>query len=99
MHKVKKGDVDKSYGVNVAKLANIPLDVILRAEDILYKLQNGTAIDGKSLSIKNYQPPMLYDSKTEQETIVLDRIKKASIYDMSPLDAMNLLDELKKILK
>lgn len=99
MHKVKKGAVDKSYGVNVAKLANIPLDVILRAEDILYKLQNGSAIDGKSLSIKNYQPPMLYDSKTEQETIVLDRIKKASIYDMSPLDAMNLLDELKKILK
>lgn len=99
MHKVKKGAVDKSYGINVAKLANIPLEVVLRAEDILYKLQSGTSVDGKTLSIKNYQPPMLYDSKTEQETIVLDRIKKASIYDMSPLEAMNLLDELKKLLK
>ncbi len=42
---------------------------------------------------------MLYDSKTEQEKIVLDKIRKVSIYEMSPLDAMNLLDELKKILK
>ena len=99
MHKVKKGAVDKSYGINVAKLANIPLDVILRAEDILYKLQSNQSVDGKLLSVKNYQPPMLYDSKTEQEKIVLDKIRKFSIYEMSPLDAMNLLDELKKILK
>ena len=99
MHKVKKGAVDKSYGINVAKLANIPLDVILRAEDILYKLQSNQSVDGKLLSVKNYQPPMLYDSKTEQEKIVLDKIRKVSIYEMSPLDAMNLLDELKKILK
>ncbi len=99
MHKVKPGAVDKSYGINVAKLAKIPLDVVLRAEDILCKLQNAQAYDGKTLSLDNYQPPMLYDSKTEQETIVIDKIKNASIYNMSPIEAMNFLDELKKILK
>lgn len=35
LHKVLPGPVDKSYGINVAKLANIPLEVILRASDIL----------------------------------------------------------------
>ena len=99
MHKVMPGAVDKSYGINVAKLANIPLDVILRSEDILYKLEATKTYDGKVLSIKNYQPPMLYDSKTELESIVLNKIKSANIYEMSPIDAMNFLNELKKTLK
>ena len=99
MHKVAPGAVDKSYGINVAKLANIPLDVILRSEDILYKLEASKTYDGKLLSTKNYQPPMLYDSKTELETITLNKIKEANIYEMSPIDAMNFLNELKKTLK
>lgn len=98
MHKVKKGAIDRSYGINVAKLADIPLSVILRAEDILAKLQVGSTASS-NLSIKNYQPPMLYDSKTEKETLVLEKIKALNLYEMSPLQAMNELDELKKILK
>lgn len=98
MHKVLKGSVDQSYGINVAKLANIPLDVILRAKDILYKLESNEkkVID---LSLSNYQAPLLYDSKTEKETFVLDSIKNANIYAMNPLEAMNLLSDLQKKLK
>lgn len=99
MHKVLSGAVDKSYGINVAKLADIPLDVILRSEDILYKLEASKTYDGKTLSIKNYQPPMLYDSKTELESIALNKIRDANIYEMSPIDALNFLNDLKKTLK
>lgn len=99
MHKVLPGAVSKSYGINVAKLANIPIDVILRSEDILYKLEASKTYDGKLLSIENYQPPMLYDSKTELETICINKIKEANIYEMSPIDAMNFLNDLKKTLK
>ena len=99
MHKVVKGSVNRSYGVNVAKLANIPLDVILRAEDILHKLEANQTGDKASLSIKNYQAPLLYDSKTEKEVLVLNKIKEANLYNMSPLEVMNLLDELQKSLK
>ena len=99
MHKVVKGSIDKSYGINVAKLANIPLDVILRAKDLLQKLEEHRKYDHDKLSIKNYQTPLLYDSKTEKETIALDRIKEANIDEMSPLEAMNLLDELKRLLR
>jgi DNA mismatch repair protein MutS len=99
MHKVLKGSVDKSYGINVAKLANIPLEVTLRAEDILAKLQAHQQIDGKLLSLSNYQPPLLYDSKTEKEVLVLDALKSLDLYQMSPLDALNELDRLQKLLK
>ncbi|MDD3170988.1 MAG: DNA mismatch repair protein MutS [Bacilli bacterium] len=99
MHKVVKGSIDKSYGINVAKLANIPLDVILRAKDLLHKLEDNQNFDHEKLSIKNYQTPLLYDSKTEKETIVLDKIKEIDINEMSPLEAMNLLDELKRLLR
>ena len=98
MHKVLKGSVDQSYGINVAKLANIPLDVILRAKDILYKLESNEK-KNIDLSLSNYQAPLLYDSKTEKETFVLDSIKNANIYAMNPLEAMNLLSDLQKKLK
>ena len=99
MHKVLKGSANRSYGINVAKLARIPLDVILRAEDILRKLEETSVKDNSNLSIKNYQAPLLYDSKTEIEKIVLDRIKDVNIFNMSPIEAMNFLDDLQKSLK
>ncbi len=101
MHKILKGSANQSYGINVAKLANIPLDVILRANDILNKLENleKTEKKGLDLSIKNYQAPLLYDSKTDKEIYVLNEIKNANIFNMSPLDAMNFLDTLQKKLK
>lgn len=98
LHKVIEGSANQSYGINVAKLANIPLDVILRAKDILYKLESGER-GHINLSISNYQAPMLYDSKTEKETYVLNEIKNCNIYSMNPLEAMNLLSELQKKLK
>ncbi|MFA6611712.1 MAG: hypothetical protein WCS78_04945, partial [Bacilli bacterium] len=63
------------------------------------KLEEHRKYDHDKLSIKNYQTPLLYDSKTEKETIALDRIKEANIDEMSPLEAMNLLDELKRLLR
>jgi DNA mismatch repair protein MutS len=99
MHKVLKGAADKSYGINVAKLANIPLEVTLRANDILLKLEASHNIDNKVLSIKNYQQPLIYDSKSEKEQIALDKIKNTEIYKLNPLDALNLLDEIQKLLK
>ena len=99
MHKVLPGAVDKSYGINVAKLANIPLEVTLRANDILEKLEGMQQIDKKALSIANYQQPLIYDSKSEKEKLVFKKLEEADIYQMSPIEALNFLDELKKLLK
>ncbi|MFA6843143.1 MAG: DNA mismatch repair protein MutS [Bacilli bacterium] len=96
LHKVKKGAIDKSYGINVAKLAHIPTSVLIRANDILIKLMDNENYDLKKLSMKNYQAPLVYDSKSDAETYALDQIRQADLYSMSPLDAMNFLNEIKK---
>ena len=95
LHKVKQGAIDKSYGINVAKLAKINLDIILRATDILNKLQENENYDKDKLSPYNYVAPLVYDSKTEIEDEVIKKIKNLNIYEMNPMDAMNLLNELK----
>ncbi|MDD4000689.1 MAG: DNA mismatch repair protein MutS, partial [Bacilli bacterium] len=99
MHKVLRGSVDKSYGINVARLASIPLEVTLRAEDLLHKLETNKIEDKSIFSLQNYQAPMLFDSKTEKETLVLNKIKTLELYKMSPLEALNTLDELQKLVK
>ena len=99
LHKVKAGAVDKSYGINVAKLAKIPLDVILRATDILNKLEDNENYDAEKLSPYNYVAPLVYDSKSEIESDVLQEIRDLNIYEMNPMDALNCLNELKNKLK
>lgn len=99
LHKVKEGAIDKSYGINVAKLAKIPLDVILRATDILNKLQENEKYDSDKLSPYNYVAPLVYDSKTEIEEDILNKIKSLNIYEINPMDALNILNELKNKLK
>ena len=99
LHKVKKGAIDKSYGINVAKLASLPTEVIIRANDILSKLEQNELIDTKKLSINNYVAPLVYDSKSDLEVYVLDELKNVNIYEMTPMDAMNKLNELKNKLK
>ena len=51
------------------------------------------------LSINNYVAPLVYDSKSDLEVYVLNEIKNLDIYEMSPIDAMNKLNELKKKIK
>lgn len=99
MHQVKDGAVDKSYGINVAKLANLPLPVILRATDLLNKLQMTKTYDGKTLSPYQYVAPLIYDSKTELEKEIISNVQSVDTQAMTPLQALNLLDDLKRKLK
>lgn len=99
LHKVKKGAIDRSYGINVAKLASLPTEVIIRANDILSKLEQNEVIDTKKLSINNYVAPLVYDSKSDLEVYVLEELKNVNIYEMTPMEAMNKLNELKNKLK
>ena len=87
----------KAFKVHITE--TFSRDVIIRAEDLLNKLQMASLAEKANLSINSYQAPMIYDSKTEQETLVIEKIKNANLYEMSPMDSINLLDELKKLLK
>lgn len=96
LHKVVSGPSDQSYGINVASLAKIPLDITLRAQDILLKLESKENYDQNLLSIKNYQKPVIID-KTDPKIIALkNKLKEVDIDNMKPIDALIFLTNLKE---
>ena len=97
LHKIKNGSVDKSYGINVASLANLPKSLIKRAEEILEVYEN----QEKRETI--YTQTSLFDLEKEEEINkddkYLEKIKAINPLEMSPMDALNFLYRLKEEMK
>lgn len=112
LRKIIKGGADKSYGIQVAKLAGVPDMVIDRAKeivaqlcdnDILEKVQN-IAIeqkDGKHKAVKYDEVDLsqmsLFDTVTDED--VLNELKEIDVSNLTPLDALNTLYRLQNKLK
>ena len=96
LHKVKNGSIDKSYGINVASLANLPEEVIARANEILETYEKRK--DKK----ENYMQTS-FDFKENTEELendkLLDKIKSINPLEMTPMQALNYLYELKEEFK
>ena len=96
LHKVIDGSVDKSYGINVAKLAGLPTEVITRASDILTTYENkDNNTNRKEISIQTSLPLDIMTKKSEVEEI----LKNTNILELTPIKALNLLYEMKEKLK
>ena len=90
LHKIKDGSVDKSYGIHVAKLANLPSNLIKRADAILKVYESK---EKKRDVIIQEQLPLEFENK---ESIVEEKLKSIDPLNMTPMDALNTLYELKK---
>ena len=112
LRKIIKGGADKSYGIQVAKLAGLPESVINRATDIVAQLLNNditeslSAIAPADLSKKNTMKALddvdkgqLSFMDTVSDEDVLDEIKGLNISELTPLDALNTLYRLQGKLK
>ena len=103
LRKVQEGAADKSYGIQVARLAGLPQTVIHRAKEILSTLENNSFdLQGKPIIAGISDQPGtlqldLFKEDTQRE--VLEKLKECNIDDVSPLQALNLLSELKAKLK
>ena len=93
LHKVKDGSVDKSYGINVAKLAGLPDEVIERASAILKVYENN---EKKKDTIIQTSLPLNFE---EKKSIVEEEIKKIDILNITPIEAINILSKLKEKVK
>jgi len=97
LHKVEFGPSDKSYGIQVAKLANIPMSVIKRAEKVLSKLEKNkkeVVIDAEfNLFDFDFNTKATKEISCEEHEI-LNIIKEANFFDLTPMDALNLLYKL-----
>lgn len=91
LHKVKQGAVDKSYGIHVASLASLPTEIIDRAKEILNIYEN------KETKKEVYtQTSLFLDFEDKKEKEIEKRIKEINPLEITPIDALNILNELKK---
>jgi DNA mismatch repair protein MutS len=97
LRKVSSGAADKSYGIEVAKLAGLPAEVISRAREVLHQHENAEHTATTQLAPKTEKSgPVQLTIFTPVSNTVLDRLREADLDSLSPREAMNLLYELKK---
>ncbi|MBO5375229.1 MAG: DNA mismatch repair protein MutS [Bacilli bacterium] len=94
LHKVKMGAVDKSYGIHVASLAKLPKEVINRANEILefYETKNK-----KKNGFKQIELPLEPEEHKCSNDILIERLNKINPLEITPIQAINILYELKQI--
>ena len=96
LHKVKSGAVDKSYGIHVARLANMPDKLLKRAEEILENYENGAK---KKYQEEKVQLSMDFSEPKLQNDELKKQIENLDVMNMTPLGALNYLFELKEKIK
>ena len=99
LHKVKAGAVDKSYGINVASLAKLPHELIKRSEEILNIYENSNK--KKEVFTQTSLFELTEEEVTEKEKVneIEEEIKRINPLEMTPMDSLNFLYELKKKVK
>ncbi len=100
LRRVEPGSADKSYGIEVARLAGLPHSVIKRAREVLkrheqseHELSETLSPVGSGTAHKNGNQELLFTALDHQ---VLEKLRGADLDQLKPLDALNLLAELKK---
>ena len=101
LRKIVRGAADDSYGIEVAQLAGVPQEVTKRAKEVLASIESGGVPEMKKKPVK--------EKKTEDfgmmslvnmaEAEVAEKLRKTDINTISPLEALNLIFELKKTLE
>ena len=91
LRKIVEGGADRSYGIHVARLAGLPGNVVTRAEEVLKRLESGSAQE-----IPAYLAP---DPTLPPPHPILEEVRQMDLFSMTPLEAMNKLAEIKERLK
>ena len=102
LRKIVRGGADDSYGIQVAKLAGIPDDVIERAKTILddlVEMSNREKMAVRQLSFDdNFMPPIKGEDISSSQREIIDRLEKVDVNVLTPIEALNILNELKKLM-
>ncbi len=92
LRKIVRGGADQSYGIEVAKLAGVPDRVIRRAREILEELESG-AVTAPAAPVEEVGQISLLDMGSQS---VLNKLRMTDVNVLSPIEALNLLAELKQ---
>ena len=96
LHKVKNGAVDKSYGIHVARLAKMPDELLDRAEEILSEYESNSK---KKNPEEKVQLAMNFEPTVKKDDIIKETIDKIDVLNTTPMEALNVLFDLKQKIK
>ncbi|KAF0825748.1 DNA mismatch repair protein MutS [Cytobacillus firmus] len=113
LHKIKEGAADKSYGIHVAQLAELPNELIVRANEILTGLESNDShpmkkeipaaekIAEPAAQLSFFEEPedVKKPSIGSKEKKIIDKVRALDILDMTPMQALNTLYDLHRKLK
>ena len=97
LRKIVRGAADDSYGIEVAKLAGVPKEVTKRAKEILETLEAG-GIQKKERTTEPADDDFALSFDNISESEVAEKLRAVDINTLTPLEAINLIYELKKML-
>lgn len=95
LHAIEDGPANKSYGIDVARLAGLPPPVIQRARQVLKQHERS---ERQNVAVET-EAPLQMTMFTPLSQRVLDRLEETDINSLTPLQALSLLDELKAEIK
>jgi DNA mismatch repair protein MutS len=98
LHQVESGAADRSYGIEVAKLAGLPRDVIARARAVLkmHEKAESASVAAAGQAAQITPAPMQMTIFTPLSQRVVDRVRELDVDRMTPMEALQLLAELKR---
>ncbi len=96
LHNIEPGAASKSYGIEVARLAGLPTAVIERAKHVLKQHEKQ---ERQSVQVETEADPMQLTIFTPLSQKIVDRIEQTDVNSLTPLQALNLLEELQSELK
>ncbi len=100
LRKIIKGSTDRSYGIYVGQLAGLPENVIKRSKEILARLEK------KEFNLESLTSPVQINKQSEivhqpmlifEDNPAIDKIKELDVNNITPIEALNILNELKKM--
>ncbi|MBQ5398833.1 MAG: DNA mismatch repair protein MutS [Ruminococcus sp.] len=98
LRRIVPGGADDSYGIEVAKLAGIPDKIINRAKEILAELESGKSSEGNVKSSVRHQESDQLSLLPSIDSAIAEKLKNVDLNTLTPIEAMNLLFELKKMI-
>lgn len=102
MRKLKEGGSEHSFGIHVAQLAGMPMNVVMRANEILMQLEKDKSLDHNKEKLdnmpKNNFQLSLFEAQDPQKEELINKLKSLDVNSLSPIEALLKINELKELL-
>lgn len=95
LRKIIPGKADRSYGIQVAKLAGIPTPILQRAKNILAQLEEDQPSQNVSNPVVSENESFPNNQLSPHPHIILEEVKQIDLFSMTPLEALNRLADFK----